>query len=392
MKDRIEETIISISDDDWDNVVDLVGIYDDDWEVIPAGERGKPNMLKFSGLDKSKIADLLKFNGVRLIKESRIGNQIEGAKMKDRIEEAIDKKLAIVEGSESKLTRHLTQFIKRDDTFMPSGPIQLVDNLEPFSYKIESTMQGPIFIKTEHSTDELYMFENSGMTKILAEIKKFWTLKDNFNKLGFMHNRGILMYGPPGTGKTCLVQQVSEAMAKQGDVIFYARSLHTTTEGLKAFREVEPTRRAVVVFEDMDEYIKHDERNMLQLLDGENSMDNILFLGSTNYIERFPPRLLRPGRFDKKVKIDYPPVEGRLTYLQHKIGHIEEADVIQSIAEKTAGFSFGHLRELILSTFAFNEPLEKVMEELKVKSYNTLPERESGVMESLLNQRNVIND
>ena len=303
--------------------------------------------------------------------------------MKNKIEEAINKKLAIIESSESQLQPSLTQFIQRGDTFMPSGPLKIVPKLDPFSYKIESTMQGPIFVKTEHPTDELYMFENSAMTQILAEVKKFWTLKDNFDKLGYLHNRGILMYGPPGTGKTCLVQQVAESMAAQGDVIFYARSLGTTMEGLKAFREVEPGRRAVVVFEDMDEYIKHDERNMLQLLDGENSMDNILYLGSTNYIERFPQRLLRPGRFDKKVKVDYPPVEGRLVYLQHKIGHIEEAEVIEKIANLTAGFSFGHLRELIISRYAFEESLDEALGRLKDMNYKSLPERKSEVMEGI---------
>lgn len=303
--------------------------------------------------------------------------------MKDKVEEAITKKLVISESSESQLQRSNTQFIKRGDSFLPSGPIQLVDKLEPFSYKIESSMQGPLFVKTEHQTDQLYMFENSSMIKILAEIKKFWTLKDNFDKLGYMHNRGILMYGPPGTGKTCLVQQVSEAMAKQGDVIFYARSLHTTTEGLKAFREVEPNRRAVVVFEDMDEYIKHDERNMLQLLDGENSMDNILYLGSTNYIERFPPRLLRPGRFDKKVRVDFPPTEGRLVYLQHKIGHMEEAEEIKRIADQTAGFSFGHLRELIIAKYAFEEDIGEAIVRLKDMNYQQLPEHNESIMVGL---------
>ena len=168
--------------------------------------------------------------------------------MKDRIEEAIEKKLVIAESiKEKQLQSSLIQYIKRGDTFLPSGPLELVDKLEPFAYRIESTMQGPLFIKVEHQTDELYMFENSKMTKILAEIKKFWTLKDNFDSLGFLHNRGILMYGPPGTGKTCLIQQVSEAMTKQGDAIFYAKSLNAVTEGLKAFREVEPERRVVVV-------------------------------------------------------------------------------------------------------------------------------------------------
>jgi hypothetical protein len=280
---------------------------------------------------------------------------------------------------------NFVQYIKNGNGYTPAGEIQLVETLPPFAYNVAANMSGlPTFTKVKPMTDELYLFENSKMSNVLDEVKKFWTLKDNFNKLGYLHNRGILLYGPPGTGKSCLIQQVSEAMIGQGDTLFVVRGVHDAQAGLKAFREVEPDRRAVVVLEDLDEYIGYQERDLLQLLDGSNSVDNVLYLGTTNYIEKFPPRLLRPGRFDKKIHVDYPPYEGRLIYLQRKIGHLEEEQKIQDVAKRTEGFSYGHLRELIIGWKAFGENVDSVLLRLYDLGYKELPKRDSSVIESII--------
>jgi hypothetical protein len=306
-----------------------------------------------------------------------------------KIEEAIDAMVCpgvaavISKDKKADVVKHLIQYVKEADAFRPCGHIELVPKLDPHAYILEYRGGTLYFVKKEFRTDDLYLFEGSKMYSVLEEIERFWTLKGNFDKLGFLHNRGLLLYGPPGTGKTCLIKQVAESMTKQGDLIIIARALGEVLEGLPAFREVEPDRRVVVVFEDMDEYIGYSERNMLQLLDGNNSVDNVLFLGTTNYIEKFPPRLLRPGRFDKKVKIDYPPVEGRLIYLKHKLNGIETPERIQQIAEKTRGFSFGHLRELIIAGYAFKENVGDVIERLRSADYTDLPRRDEKVLESI---------
>lgn len=302
--------------------------------------------------------------------------------MKDLVEEAID--MVMDEPSEDvpKIERNHTQYIRQKNEFEPVGPIKLVDRLEPCAYRI---LTMPLrFQKIETRTDALYMFKGSAMNGILEEIKRFWTLRDNFQKLGLLHNRGILMYGPPGTGKTCLIKQVSEQMIKQGDIMIHARNLGPVLGALPVLREVEPDRKLVVVFEDMDEYIGYDERNMLQLLDGDSSVDNVLFLGTTNYIEKFPARLLRPGRFDKKVQVSYPPYEGRLVYLRHKLKGIEEDEKIQEIARKTRGFSFGHLREFVISAYAFENDIDETIGRLGGTKYSHLPEREVGAVEQML--------
>lgn len=284
----------------------------------------------------------------------------------------------------SKVKQTRVQYIQSENSYRPVGAINLVPKMQPGAYDISVDMQGPIFHLREAVTDELYMFENSKMTEVAREIKRFWTLKENFTKLGFLHNRGILMYGPPGTGKSSVIHQVAEAMSKQGDVMFVASQVGSVIECMTAFRDVEPERRVVVVLEDMDEYVGYSERSLLQLLDGQNSQTNVLYLGTTNYISKFPPRLLRPGRFDKKIEIGFPPVEGRRVYLQHKLKGIAEERMIEQLAQQTEGFSFGHLREMLLGVFAFQEPVDEVLERLRDINYQELPKRETGVLESIL--------
>ena len=284
-------------------------------------------------------------------------------------------------GDEDDVRPSFVQYIHDGNQFRPVGPIELVKILQPFAYRIEAFSGTPVFIKVRPRTDELYEFRNSAMTSVMEEIDQFWELKPNFDKLGLLHHRGILVYGPPGTGKSAMMQQVAERMVRQGNVLFFAHGLGGLLAGLQAFRDVEPNRKAVIVLEDLDEYLQWSERDLLQLLDGENSVDNVLFLASTNYIQKFPPRLLRPGRFDRKVFLNYPPVEGRRTYLQHKLKDVETAEAIEELVGKTDGMSFGHLRELVIAAYAFKEPVEKVLRRLK-DSGTRLPERPGQLMVS----------
>ena len=312
--------------------------------------------------------------------------------MFDKIDKLVDSvlhknKRSLTESKKDDLSKSFTQYMKSGNTFSPVGPIVLVPKLESCAYEVSFSPSGLIFEKVRPRTDSLLKFEDSTMSKVLSEVKRFWSLKDNFNKLGFLHNRGILLYGPPGTGKTCLVHQIAEGMIEQEDTIMFGKNINIVSEALNAFRQIEPDRRVVVVLEDMDEYIGYSERDALQLLDGTNSVDNVLFIGTTNYIEKFPPRLLRPGRFDRRVKIGFPPYEGRLAYLNNKLNGIVEAGEIEQLAEKTDGFSFGHLRELVIAGYAFQEDVEHTLKRLRGVSYPDLPEREDSYLSECINKR-----
>jgi hypothetical protein len=257
------------------------------------------------------------------------------------------------------------QFLTTGNTSKPVGKVTLEPSLQPFAYRIENSMEGPTFTKFAPNTDELYLFESGPMKGILEEIDRFWGLKENFTKFGFLHNRGILVEGPPGTGKSSLFQQVTEMMINRGDVIFFTTDVSALREGLKNYREVEPERKVVVVFEDIDEVVGYSERSLLQLMDGDAQIQNVLYLASTNYLNRIPPRLLRPGRFDKVIHLGTPQLEARLTYLNKKLEGKETPEKIKWLAEQTHGLSFGHLRELIIGGYALKEPISEVIKRLR---------------------------
>lgn len=262
-------------------------------------------------------------------------------------------------GKSTKKKQVLTQYRVTENCFFPMGNIRTTKTLPSGIYNVHETMGGIYFEISEVRTDDLLRFADVRYNTILEEIDKFWHIKDSYSKMGFIHKRGMLLYGDPGTGKSCLLKQVMEDVVKQGDIVFLPNTnSYILKDGLSNFREVEPDRQVLAVMEDIDEYSEH---TLLQLLDGDNMFENVLFLGTTNYINKLQPRLLREGRFDRKIRIDNPPLEGRLAYLTHKLQKHMDKNEIMELAKKTARFSFGQLREFLLSVYCHGYEIDKTI-------------------------------
>lgn len=261
--------------------------------------------------------------------------------------------------------RSLVQYAVGGDSNSPTTKTK--DVLEARIYKINSTMNGQIFFTREYlNTDELLRFDDSRYNEVLEEIDKFWLLEESYKKLGFTHKRGIVLYGAPGVGKSCLLKLAMENVTGAGHVVFLGNNdAHLLTEGLKKFKEVEPNRKCLVIIEEVDESYRYNEVTMLNLLDGDNQLDHILFLATTNYLERMSPRFLRPGRFDRKIQVHVPPREGRLAYLKSKLGLNEDEAVLEELADETIGFSFGEMREFLIGTYCLKNDKAKVIKRLR---------------------------
>ncbi|MHA1866838.1 MAG: AAA family ATPase [Candidatus Heimdallarchaeaceae archaeon] len=269
--------------------------------------------------------------------------------------------------------RELIQYVNNGIDNVAVGKVVLKEKLKPGYYRPYTAMDGVHFKQIGLQTDELLTFKNSKMEDITNEVDKFWSLKKDFKDMGFMHNRGVLLYGPPGTGKSCLIKQLVENMVKNGEVVFTTgNNLSSLVFGLKAFREVEPDRKLLVVMEDIDAIIRYDEHSLLELLDGDIQIDNVLYLGTTNYINRIPERVKRPGRFDHLVEINYPDENGRRAYLENKLSKYENEQEIQKLVKQTKGFSFGHLREFLISVYCLKKDKAKILQRLGSKTYDQL--------------------
>jgi chaperone BCS1 len=161
--------------------------------------------------------------------------------------------------------------------------------------------------------------------RLLADVGRFKSSWRRYRQLGVPYHRGYLLYGPPGTGKTSLVS----AIAAKFDLSIYAVNLtHFSDRSLmKAVNDV--SANSIVLFEDIDCMASSQARKpvpldenvsggapdsksgtsqlsvtlsgLLNVLDGFNAPDNVLFVMTSNRVEALDAALLRPGRIDYKL-------------------------------------------------------------------------------------------
>lgn len=238
--------------------------------------------------------------------------------------------------------------------------------LPPGSYGIAySDSAGWYFDPSPLSTDALLRLPDSKSDAVISEIGRFWTLKEKFASFGFVHKRGFLLYGPPGSGKTSTIAVVTQNTVDAGGVVIINNvPPDITSQMLRSFRDVEPERPAVVIFEDIDATIKrHGEAEMLSLLDGEASIDNVVYIATTNYPENLAGRVVnRPSRFDKVIKIGMPNAAARTMYLQSRG---LSSDEIAKWVPNTEDLSIAHLKELIVAVHCLGEDFDDTLKRLR---------------------------
>lgn len=242
------------------------------------------------------------------------------------------------------------------------------DRLLPGVYTCHhSSSMGYYFSKKSNETDTLLMLPDNASEEVIAEIEEFQGLRPAFKRLGFLYKRGILLFGPPGSGKTTTIQLlIKKVIHEMGGIALYVDEPHTAAECLQLLRQIEPNRQVVMIMEDLDSLVKqYDESGFLSLLDGENQVDNIIFIGTTNYPERLDRRFVdRPSRFDTVKFIGMPNAASRKAFFEYKDPSLTESEVAEFVAG-TKGFSVAHLRELVVLTRAFGKPVQEAIARLE---------------------------
>jgi hypothetical protein len=257
-----------------------------------------------------------------------------------------------------------SQFSHYNGGFVPSRTT--TEKLPAGTYKLQfADAVGFYFAPMPLTTDSLLRLPDSKSDAVIAEIERFWTLKEKFQQFGFVHKRGFLLYGPPGSGKTSTVAVVNQNMVAAGGVVLIPTvPPDVLAPMLSSLRQVEPHRPLVVVFEDIDDHIRrYGEAEMLSLLDGESSIDNVVYIATTNYPENLAGRVVnRPSRFDKVIKIGMPNAGAREMYLKSR-GLSQET--VDAWVPLTDGFSIAHLKELVVGVEVLGEPLDDVVKRLR---------------------------
>lgn len=257
-------------------------------------------------------------------------------------------------------------WIKENNIYRGSVNVSLHKNINPGIYRVNvSRDYGYCCEKIDTKSDELFLFSDSLSIKILEEIDLFWKSYPAFKEKNLVHKRGILLEGPAGTGKSSIVTMLEAQVIKKGGVVFkisdprnfldYMVFLHSS------FRKIEPDTPIVTILEDIDQYDEM-EQQLLDFLDGKNSIDYHVFIATTNNTEALEDNLLRPSRLDLIYTIDYPSKIHREEYFRFKNVPAED---LEHLVKHSEGCSLADLKEIYTCKYLLDYSIEDAISKVR---------------------------
>ena len=205
--------------------------------------------------------------------------------------------------------------------------------------------------------------------ELLTEIVDFLHNPDKYREIGASMPKGALLVGPPGTGKTLL----AKAVAGEAEVPFFSISGSEFVEmfvGMGAakvrdlFKQANEKAPCIVFIDEIDTIGKkrdgsgmgggNDEREqtlnqLLTEMDGFDGSKGVVILAATNRPDSLDPALLRPGRFDRRIPVELPDLQGREEILKVHAKKIKIADTVRfdEIAKAAVGASGAELANIV---------------------------------------------
>ncbi len=234
-----------------------------------------------------------------------------------------------------------------------------------------SKMKAKMFSNKSQLKEQVKFKDAAGLKEAkeeLIEIVDFLKNPEKYFKIGAKIPRGVLLVGPPGTGKTLL----AKALATEANIPFFSISGSEFIEMFvgvgssrvrSLFSSAKAQKRAIIFIDELDAIGRrrgsgigggNDEREqtlnqILVEMDGFERESTVIVLAATNRPDVLDPALLRPGRFDRRVVLDLPDINGREEILKvHSKNKPLSKDVrLREVAERTPGFSGADLANLL---------------------------------------------
>ena len=249
-----------------------------------------------------------------------------------------------------------------------------------FAFFMKRMTKGGGMMGIGKSNAKMYMEKQTGVTfqnvagqdeakESLQEVVDFLHNPEKYSGIGAKLPKGALLVGPPGTGKTLL----AKAVAGEAGVPFFSLSGSAFVEmyvGVGAsrvrdlFKQAQQMAPCIVFIDEIDTIGKkrdgagftggNDEREqtlnqLLTEMDGFDGSKGVVILAATNRPDSLDPALLRPGRFDRRIPVELPDLQGREEILKVHAKKIKIADTVRfdDIAKAAAGASGAELANIV---------------------------------------------
>jgi SpoVK/Ycf46/Vps4 family AAA+-type ATPase len=268
------------------------------------------------------------------------------------------------------------------------------DKFNPGYYSCWIDSNGNFHISQEFLKEEHTPYNTRSNRKILKTVESFFApgVRAEINQLGFIHKLGILTHGRQGTGKTSLLNYIATSLMEKADaIIFICNDQSTLGGGIRLANMVREIQDNPIVFvaDEFDQYAAKAEAAMKIFLDGSNSIDNMLFLAATNYIEKIPKTLSdRPSRF--KVVEEISGIEDKklirriITDISSRIDPgLFTADEVEEVVKVNTNLTMDEIKHICLDK-ATNNYLPKAVAKNKIGFKIT--ENDRKVIEDRLNE------
>ncbi len=261
-----------------------------------------------------------------------------------------------------RVVRRILPEIKNDDEEIPEEVLKKIivtkDDFKSALKEIQPSALREVLVQVP----DIGWDDVGGLDDAKQELKEAveWPLKypENFQRLGVKPPKGILLYGIPGTGKTLL----AKAVASESEANFISikgpellsKWVGESEKGVReVFRKAKQTAPTVIFFDEIDSIASTRSGNdtdsgvtkrvvnqLLTEMDGLEELEDVAIIAATNRPDIIDPGLMRPGRFDRHIKVDTPSEEARLAIFKvHTKGMPLASDVdLKKLAKSTEGY------------------------------------------------------
>ena len=291
-------------------------------------------------------------------------------------------------------------FVQVEKDFLVNSEATINTELPPGAYEFnfDARTGRQWFTAIDLVSDQIIDIPSKEFKQVVNEMEFFLKpdTKKAFEDYGFVYKRSAMLYGAPGTGKTVIVQRVAQEVIWSGGIVLFNTDPRLLNLAFTTLDAIQPDILTMVIFEEFDNMTERHEETLLSLLDGEIQKKNVMYLMTTNYIDKVPSRVLRPGRISSMVEVKFPDAVARKHYLDLKVLDKQKYNV-DNWVEVTEGFSIDEIKESVLAVCCLGQSLTSVIERLsstkgiiggrkKKKSLN-LAEQMSQLTEQMYEQQ-----